>query len=314
MRRAAILGVALAGSLGLPASAQTVQACKGQLITHAMGQTCVSGVPKQVVALEWTYVENVLALGVQPVGVAGVAGYNEWVKVPVKLSASVQDMGSRQQPSLEKLRALQPDLIITTKFGATQNYAQFSAIAPTLVYNPYASESQYGEMRSTFTQLGAVLGRAAAARQVLSNMDAQLNRVKSDLKAAERGGESFVFAQAYTGSGGTPTMRLFTRNSMVSQILERLGLVNGWTAAPQPYGFTEVSLEGLAVLKARNFLYVTQNEDAVFAAPSIKPLWQGLPFVKANRAYALDERTWTFGGPLSAVTLANGIRAKMLGR
>lgn len=314
MKRGVALGAVLLAGLGLSASAQTAQTCKGQTITHSLGQTCVVGVPKRVVVLEWAYAEDVLALGVQPVGMADIKGYGEWVRIPVSLSASVQDVGTRQQPSLEKIRALKPDLIITAKLRAAQNYAQLSATAPTLVFDSYGGESQYGEMRATFSRIGAVLGRSGTARQVLSNLDARLDRVNRDLKAAGRGGEGVVFAQAYTGGGGTPTMRLFTRNSMVSQVLERLGLVNAWTAPAQPYGFSEVSLEALAGLNTRNFLYVTQREDAVFAAPSIRPLWQGLPFVKANRAYALDERTWTFGGPLSTLTLANGISAKLLGR
>lgn len=307
------LALALLGGLGLSASAQTAP-CKGQTVTHAMGQTCVPGVPKRVVALEWAYAEDVLALGVQPVGVADIKGYNEYVRIPVMLAAGVQDVGTRQQPSLEKLRALKPDLILTTRLRAAQNYPQLAVIAPTLVFDTYGGKSQYGEMRSTFSVIAGALGRSGTARQVLSNLDARLDRVRGDLKAAGRGGEGFVFAQAYTGGGGTPTMRLFTKNSMVSQILERLGLVNAWKAQPQPYGFTEVSLEALAGLNTKNFLYVTQKEDAMFAAPSIKPLWQGLPFVKAGRAYGLDERTWTFGGPLSALTLANGIRDRLLGR
>ena len=313
-RRRAGLVLAVLGGVGLSASAQTASPCKGQTVTHALGQTCVPGIPKRVVALEWAYAEDVLALGVQPVGVADIRGYNEYVKVPVLLSASVQDVGTRQQPSLEKLRALQPDLIITSRLRAAQNHAQLSAIAPTLVFDAYSGESQYGEMRTTFSQIGKVLGRSGTARQVLSNLDARLDRVRTNLKTAGRGGESVVFAQAYTGGGGTPTMRLFTDNSLVGQVLERLGLVNAWKAQPQPYGFSEVSLEALAGLNTKNFLYVTQREDAVFAAPSIKPLWQGLSFVKANRTHALDERTWTFGGPLSALTLANGIRNRLLGR
>ena len=59
--------------------------CAGQNVTHALGQTCVSGVPKRVVSLEWTYTENLLALGVQPVGAADLTGYREWVRVPVSL-------------------------------------------------------------------------------------------------------------------------------------------------------------------------------------------------------------------------------------
>jgi ABC-type Fe3+-hydroxamate transport system substrate-binding protein len=309
--RAALL---LAGLLGLTsaAQAQTAQACSGKLLTHALGQTCVKGVPGRVVTLEWTYTEDVLALGVQPVGAADIAGYREWVRVPAALSASVQDVGTRQQPSLERIRALKPDLIITTKLRSTQNYAQLAAIAPTLVFDPYAGESQYAEMRQTVTTLAGVLNRAGTARQVLSNLDARLSRVAGELKARGRRGESFVLAQAFTARGGTPTMRLFTRNSLASEVLEKVGLQNAWNAPSQPYGFSELGLEGLAALKTQNFLYIAQKEDNVFAAPTVAAVWKSLPFVQGKRAYALDERTWTFGGPLSALVLAGEISTRMI--
>lgn len=310
MRRAALL---LLLGLGGSALAQSAP-CPGKLVAHALGQTCVKGIPKRVVALEWTYAENLLALGVQPVGLADIAGYKEWVRIPVPLAASVQDVGTRQQPSLEKIRALKPDLILTAKLRAGQNYAQLAAIAPTVVFDAYAGGSQYAEMRSTFTTIAGVLGRPGTARQVLTNLDARLARVRNDLKAAGRGGETFVFAQAFTARGGAPTMRLFTKNSLVSELLERVGLVNAWNAPSGAYGFSELGLEGLAALKTRNFLYVAQKEDDVFAAPSTAPLWRGLPFVQGGRAYALDERTWTFGGPLSALELASGLSQRMLGR
>lgn len=309
--RAALI---LAGLLGLTSAAQaqgTQAACSGKLLTHALGQTCVKGVPKRVVTLEWTYTEDLLALGVQPVGAADIAGYKEWVRVPVALSGNVQDVGTRQQPNLERIRALKPDLIITAKLRSTQNYAQLSAIAPTLVFDPYAGESQYAEMRQAFTTIAGVLGRTGTARQVLSNLDARLSRVAGELKAGGRRGESFVLAQAFTARGGTPTMRLFTKNSLASEVLEKVGLRNAWTAPSQPYGFSELGLEGLAALKTQNFLYIAQKEDNVFAAPTVAAVWKSLPFVQGGRAYALDERTWTFGGPLSALVLAGEISTRM---
>lgn len=40
-----------------------------------MGESCVPAEVERVVAREWTYAEDLLALGVQPVGVADIAGY-----------------------------------------------------------------------------------------------------------------------------------------------------------------------------------------------------------------------------------------------
>lgn len=306
---AAILSglAALALITSSPAAAQAAT-CKGRLVRHAMGETCVPVRPRRVVALEWIYAENLLALGVQPAGVADIAGYNDWVKIPAALSTDVRDVGTRQQPSLEALAQLKPDLILAPKFRIAQTYGKLSAIAPTLAFDPYPTDgtTQYDEMRATFTTIAAVLGRPETGRAVLRRLETKLDQARDALERAGRKNETFVLAQAFT-SGNAATMRLFTRNAMPSQILERIGLTNAWSDAPQQYGFSTLSLEGLIRLGADNFLYVVQNDDNVFAAPEVAPVWKSLPFVRSGRAYNLGGRTWLFGGPLSAEVLVDRV-------
>lgn len=303
----------LLSALLVPSVALAQNGCDGTLVRHGLGETCVPRNPVRVVVLEWSYTEDLLAVGVQPVGVADVAGYGEWVRVPVRLAANVQDVGTRQAPSLEKIRLLKPDLIVTARGRALQNYAQLSAIAPTLAFDAYApGQTQYEEMRATFGTLARVVGRAAQAREVLARLDARLAETRRAIERAGRAGETFAVTQAFT-SQNVPTARLFTRNAMASQIIERLGLVNAWRASPQLFGFSTVSLEGLAALKTRNFFYIVQEEDNVFVQPQHAPLWRSLAFVKANRAYSLGSRTWLFGGPLSAEVLAEQVRRALLG-
>lgn len=287
--------------------------CQGKQIKHDLGETCIEGIPKRVVALEWNYAEDVLALGIQPVGVADISGYQNWVDIPVKFNDSVQDVGTRQQPSLEKIRLLKPDLIITSKLRSANNYKQLQSLAPTIAFDMYSGSSQYEEMRNAFTKIGTALNKDAEAKKILGDLDVHLNKTKQQLSKAGHSGERFVFAQAYT-SKSVPAIRIFTKNSMVSEILTRVNLKNAWPDKDQPYGFTTVGLEALTTLKTNHFMYVTQTKDAVFAAPSVQPLWKGLPFVKSGNAYPLSERTWTFGGPLSARTLLDQISQKLLSK
>ena len=96
---------------------------------------------KRVVAIEWDTVENLHMLGMAPVGAADMKGYDTWVAAP--RPRGMKDIGSRQSPSLERIAALKPDLIVVPDYRSTKNLAQLKRIAPVLVTHPYpASGSQ----------------------------------------------------------------------------------------------------------------------------------------------------------------------------
>ncbi|ADD29172.1 ABC transporter substrate-binding protein [Meiothermus ruber] len=305
----------ISGFLFILASLTAAQACTGRLVQHALGETCVVGTPKRVVALEWTYAEYLLALGLQPAGMADIRGYHEWVKIPVALDRSVPDVGTRQQPSLERIAAIKPDLILAPSFRITQTYGRLSQIAPTIAFNPFPEDgsSQFARVLQDFQTVAELVGKGDQGRRVRVQMEARFAQARQLLQQAKRSGESFVLVQAFT-SQNVGTMRLFTRNSIASEILERIGLKNAWSDRPQLYGYSTLGLEGLASIRADNFFYIVQDDDNVFLNPSVEPLWKNLEPVKNNRAYRLSGQTWTFGGPLSAETLVNAVITAMLRR
>ena len=69
--------------------------------------TCPRRRPTKVVGLEWGVVENLITLGVMPVGVADVKGYTTWVSA-AKLDAAVKDVGTRGESSVDAIVALEP--------------------------------------------------------------------------------------------------------------------------------------------------------------------------------------------------------------
>jgi iron complex transport system substrate-binding protein len=281
-------------------------------IEHVMGEACVPENPQRVVALEWRYVENLLVLGIQPVGVADIEGYHNWVKIPLALDENVVDIGTRNEPNLEAVAALNPDLIIGVYFRLTENYDDLSAIAPTLVFDPYPADlsSQYDEMLSSFRQLATVVNREAEAEVVLANMEKTFAGAQAALEAAGHSGESFILSQGWV-TDGVATFRLFTDNAMAVQFMERIGLTNAWDDAPQLYGYTEVGIEGFAELsdKTFNFFYVAQADaNDKFAA---SPLWSSLSFVQNEQAYWMGGDVWMFGGPLSAEVLVGTVLQAM---
>lgn len=273
-----------------------------RLVKHTFGETLITGTPTRVVVLEWTYVEDVLALGLQPVGVADIEGYNEWVKIPVELSGDAVDVGLRGEPNLETIASLNPDLIIDTQFRAAEYYDKLSAIAPTLIFEPYPTDesiNQYDEMTSTFTTIADVLGKQAEAEEVLAHLDQKYVDAQKKIEEAGLLGEKFVLSQMFSWENAV-YVRLFTKNGMASQIVERIGLENGWDDGFQAYGFTEVSVEKLPELGDLHYFYVVNADDEVMNLDTVSPIWASLPFVKSGQAYPLGGDTWLFGGPLSA--------------
>ncbi|WP_237690568.1 ABC transporter substrate-binding protein [Paenibacillus caui] len=140
-------------------------AASGETATYKnpLGEAVIKGTPKRIVALDWTYAEDLIALGIQPAGVADIKGYKQWVNGDTPLGSDVVDVGTRQEPNLEAIAALEPDLIITADYRAESIYDKLNAIAPTLAFSPYPNDpnvDQYQEMIDTFNTIAKNYGQA----------------------------------------------------------------------------------------------------------------------------------------------------------
>ncbi|MFC7715790.1 ABC transporter substrate-binding protein [Nonomuraea recticatena] len=209
-RVVAVLALAMAatacGSTAAPTAGQATQsaaAAKPVSIKGADGVAVELKAPAtKVVSLEWTYTEDLLALGVTPVGVADVDNYETWVTAGERVKGRTTDVGTRQEPSLEKITALAPDLIVAEKFRVGQNLDALKQIAPVVVLD-YTGEgtgrTQYAHMRQTLKDLAVVVGRQAEADRVLAGLDAKIAEVKGRLEKAGKAGTDYTVTQGYTG-------------------------------------------------------------------------------------------------------------------
>ncbi|KUH35755.1 MULTISPECIES: ABC transporter substrate-binding protein [Streptomyces] len=276
-------------------------------VTHLKGSTTLDRPAAKVVALEWTYAEDLLALGVSPAGVADVKGYGQWVTGGPRFGKDVKDVGTRQAPSLETIKVLKPDLIITSKVRSEANYEQLNKIAPTLMFDPYATDSEYEEMRATLKKIGTAVGKADAADQALKDLDAKVDAAKRKLADAGKGGSAVTVARGYT-TDGAAVVEVLTDSTIPGGLLPRLGLKNAWSGKADAYGMSKVDIEGLKPVEKSSLVYVAAKDDDVFTGSLPKnALWQSLDFAKGKRVHALDPGTWFFGGPFSTGQVADEI-------
>ncbi|RKN85089.1 iron-siderophore ABC transporter substrate-binding protein [Paenibacillus ginsengarvi] len=272
-------------------------------IEHAMGTTEIKGIPSRIVILEWTYAEDLLALGIQPVGMADIAGYKKWVDAKPAPAASVVDVGNRQEPNMELIMSLKPDLIVTTTTRAKTSYDKLKAIAPTIVFDPYsekASKDLYAGMLDSFKVVADVVGKQAEAEKVIQNLDKLYEDARAKLKAAGKEGAEYVLTQAFSNQNAA-VFRMMTENSSVSQIYSKIGLKNAYKPEKfESQGFATTSVEALAAVQSANFIYAVQSDDNIFENQlKDNAVWKGLAFVKEKRTYGIGGDMWLFGGPLS---------------
>jgi iron complex transport system substrate-binding protein len=285
----------------------------GPITLEVGGQLVTLDAPaERIVVLEWDYAEHLMALGVDPVGVADIAAYQDWLAS--ELPAEVTDVGTRQEPSLESIAALEPDLIIAVDFRHAAELEQYQAIAPTVLFAPYPAPEEGGEleaMRQSVRVLAQAIGDPGAAQGVLADLDEHLAGAAAQLEAAGLQGTEVALAQGFSAEG-SPQIRMFTDNARVVELLGEIGLENGWDGPPAQYGFNTVDAEGLTALGDVQFMYVAQADDDVFAdvLPQ-NPIWSTLPFVQSGRVHDLGADTWFWGGPQSAKIFVDRVVAQL---
>jgi len=247
-------------------------------------------------------------LGMSPVGAADMKGYDTWVAAP--RPRGMKDVGSRQSPSLERIAALRPDLIVVPDYRSTRNLSQLKKIAPVLVTHPYpASGSQLSAMITDFRRLASAVGRGSRGESVLQNLSNNLARNKAALKRARRAGNTVAISTP-GGTGSAPAIRMFTTNSQTADVVRRLGLRDGWSGSAR-YGFATIGLEGLSRINGwLAFVYPPQFSKQV-AGITRQTAYKRLPVVKANRVRTLGGTTWLFGGPRSTMLFADRLTAAL---
>jgi ABC-type Fe3+-hydroxamate transport system substrate-binding protein len=271
-------------------------------VTDGRGQTVKLDAPaRRVVALEWGEIEMLVSLGVMPVGVSDVKGYGTWVTAAA-LDSSVKDVGTRAEPSVDSIVALQPDLVVMEVERGSTLVAQIEKYVPVLVTKGSDARDNLARMRNDLTMIATAVGKTEEAKRELADFDAALADGKKKLADAGAGGQQFAIADGWK-EGSTVSIRMFGQGALVSQIGIQLGLRNAWTGTvDELWGLGQTDVEGLTALKDQDlrFFYSASDGTDVFAdGLAGNPIWDSLPFVQQRKVHKMPNGIWTFGGPLS---------------
>lgn len=290
-------------------------------VTDGRGEEiALDGPAERIVTIEWSYTEHLLAVGVQPVGMADIEGYQTYVTEEPGVAADVTDIGSRQEPSIEQIRLLQPDLILTDVERSAANLDELETIAPVMAFPTYVEGAdQLDSMVEAFLAVAQAVDRGEEAVAVLDDLDAAIATGRETLADADLETRDVVLSQG-EGTVEAPMFRLFTDSSMAVQIVAELCLTNpidddSGDGLGTDYGYISVSLEGLTRVGDAWFLPIAP--DAAVAEFEERfgdsPTFTSLAFVEAGRLRPLGEDTWLFGGPISGALLVERVVEALTG-
>ncbi len=257
-------------------------------VQHELGKTKVPKNPKKVVVLELSFVDALQGLGMKPVGIAD-DNKKDMIEKLVGGKINYTSVGTRQQPNLEVISSLQPDLIIADVQRHKAIYKELNEIAPTIELK--SRESTYEENIDSFKTIAKAVGKEKKAEQRLNEHEETISKLKNELK--EESGQTILPAVVRDTS-----FQAHTSSSYDGEFLEKLGLKN---AVKNKEAYAEMNLEQLSDINP-DILILANNEGKLVTDEwKTNPLWKNLKAVKNDKVFVVDRDLWTrFRGVISA--------------
>lgn len=276
-----------------PALAQT--RCEGRLVDSAdilHAPVCVPANPSRIVVLDPSYslgmgLELLLPLAGAPIKVMSDRSLHEEAT-----RRGVVDIGSFLEPSVERIVALRPDLIIGSAM-ADSAYPLLSQLAPTVLISAE-------NWKTYLSVMAQVTGRETKARERLAAYEARVAALKPRIPDEPI---SVVRLTPWDFQVYLDRPDAYGPFS----VLHDLGVRRtAYETARNGETLKRPDWEGLAALDGDRLLYIVGgvNNSATSGRHEEvtgNPLWRMLPAVRAGRVHRVDAATWMeFSGTASA--------------
>lgn len=230
---------------------------------------------KNIVVTYFPYADHLFALGQAGVvkGVAGLSSLQQFtVYDPFLKDGKIADLGT--EASLEKIAALNPDLIIASQ-NEQKIVDQLSKIAKTVTVEATLN------WQDTIKGVTAAIGEEAKAQAYIEQFGKKQTEVAAAMSTSGMKGKTAFFMM--------PWKKDFTywSGSRMSLYYDKLGF--------KPFdglqNVGEINLEGISALNP-HYIFVgkdySKSSEITLEELAANPVWQSLDAVKNNRMFVVD--------------------------
>ena len=272
-------------------------------IKHAMGETKLEKKPERVIVLDTGELDNVVALGIKPVGIAYTDGSPTMPSYIGDKGGTPENVGTTNNLNLEAITKLNPDLILGSQLRAEALYPKLSAIAPTV----FSVRPGY-VWKENFQLNAAALDRQADAAKMLEDYTKKATET-GDAIEKKLGVRPTVTALRFMPG----RIRLYAKKSFIGTILVDAKIGQPTSSQVDDLA-AEVSAEQISKADGDFILYSTYGDPAKTAQASVLggPLWTGLNAVKAGKAKPVLDETYFLGlGVLAADVVLDDMKKQL---
>jgi ferric citrate transport system substrate-binding protein len=154
-------------------------------VNGTLGSVTLHGTPTRVVALEFSFVDDLVQVGVKPVGVADDNNSSEIIPAVRAKLGNYTSVGLRSAPNLETIASLHPDLIIADATRDVKIYNQLQQIAPTVALD--SLQEAYLPNLHAAVVIGQAVNKCGAMVRRIQQDKIVMARMKAAVMQATKG-------------------------------------------------------------------------------------------------------------------------------
>lgn len=283
---------------------EALEECEDRPVEHPLGAACVPEDPERIVVMDADHtLDSIIALGIEPVG-AAAPSYTGGIPDHLirEVEGDIESVGTTEQPNLETITALSPELMIGTAPLMESFYEELSQIGPTV-----GMEFEQTAWKERLRRTGEILGREDRAEELLTEYEDRVSEFR-EATGDQLGGATVTLTRVtdlgfrYITFGG----------SFPGTILTDAGLEQPPDQEPGEIGepFVEISEEDISTLEADYiFVSVDGGQEGELENLRQNSLWNGLEGEKIQ----VSSNRWIFGGILTANAILSDLEEHLLG-
>lgn len=282
-------------SASAPSSSETDGGSGTRTVKDAYGDVEVPVNPQRVVVLASAGLDNVLALGGKPVGAPYSISVNaNFFAHLAGQTDGIENTGTTDQPSLEAIAKLNPDLIIGQKDTHEAVYEDLKTIAPV-----YMTDRLPGEWKELLGDQADAVNKQAEADKLIADFEARIAKFKADM------GDKLTAQTISLIRPREDHIRIYSEKTYAGAIVLEAGLIRPAAQQGIEEQHIKVTEEQIADLDADVIISFGRETEADYFNDKIKtnPLWSTLAAVKNDRVHMVNWEVWLSGQGIQAANL-----------